>query len=218
MEYNVGNNNKRKFDNDEDNNEYEYVKVIKKPRFEIDDSLIYAIGKEIHFTGSINSNSIERVIKLITKIIYEHESKHKNEKKKLNITIVVDSGGGGISAILKFVDFIKMCKKKHSNVTFSSVGSGTIASAATIMCLVCDKRLVTSHCACMIHELSSGNSGKYTQLHSYQKHLFALHNTLLDLYMTVAKVSREEIEKLLNTETWCSAEEYKALGLVDEII
>jgi ATP-dependent protease ClpP protease subunit len=213
MEYNGGNNNKRKYIDDNNNDDYEYVNVVKKPKFEIDDSLIYAIGKEVHFTSSI-----KRVIKLITKIIFEHENKHKNEKKKLNITIVVDSNGGSCTSILKFVDFLKMCKKKHPNVIFISVATGQIASAATIMCVACDKRLMSKNAFSMVHELSSGNSGKYTQLQSYCLHLSTLHNTLLDIYMTVAKVSREEMEKLLNTETWYDAEGYKALGLVDEII
>jgi ATP-dependent protease ClpP protease subunit len=218
MEYNVGNNNKRKFDNDEDNNEYEYVKVIKKPKFEIDDSLVYAIGKEIHFTAGINNNSIERVIKLITKIIYEHESKHKNEKKKLNITIVIDSNGGSVLSILKYVDYIKLTKKKHPNVTYTSIINGLAASAGTIMAVCADKRLMTRNAFSMVHELSTGHSSSYTKFMSYSEHLKTMHNILLDIYMTVAKPSREEMEKILNTETWYDAEGYKSIGLIDEII
>lgn len=208
---------KRKCDN-EDNEDNEYVKVIKKPRFEIDDSLIYAIGKEIHFTGNINSSSIEKIIKLITKIIYEHESKHKNEKKKLDITIVIDSGGGSVVAILKYVDYIKLSKKKHPNVTYISIINGLAASAATIMAVCADKRLITRNAFTMVHELSTGHSNSYTKFMSYSEHLKTMHNILVDIYMTVSKKSREEMEKLLNTETWYDAEGYKAIGLVDEII
>lgn len=183
----------------------------------INDDLIYSIGKEIHFTAGVNQNTIEKIIKLMTKIIHDHEAKHKNDKKKMNITMVIDSPGGSVHSVLKFVDFIKMAKKKYPHITFTSIATGFVASAGTIMCVVADKRLITPHAHAMIHELSSGNTGKYTHMMSYTKHLTDLHNVLLDLYMKVSKVPRNEMEVLLNTESWYSAEEYKKLGLVDDI-
>lgn len=219
MEYNDELNKKRKFVNKYDEYDtYEFsAKPVKKQKLEIDNDLIYSIGKEVHFTAGITQHTIEKIIKIMTKIIHTHETKHKNEKKKLTITYIVDSPGGSVNAILKFVDFINLAKKKYPHISFTSIATGLIASAGTIMCVVADKRLMTKHAHAMIHELSSGNSGKYTQLLSYTKHLKDLHNVLVEIYMTVAKVSKEEIEKLLNTESWYSAEEYKEIGLIDGI-
>lgn len=215
MEYSMG--NKRKTDKYIYDNDDDLAAPAKKQKLTLTDELIYSIGKEVHFTAGITQNSIEKVIKIITKIIYEHEMKHKKEKKKLTITYIVDSPGGSVTSILKFVDFIKLVKMKYPHITFVSIATGCIASAGTIMCVVADKRLMTKHAHAMIHELSSGNSGKYTHLISYSKHLTTLHNALLDIYMEVAKVSRDEMEVLLYTESWYNAENYKALGLVDDI-
>ncbi len=219
MEYNIEGerNNKRKsYDNNDD---YEYIRVAKKSKFEIDNSLIYAIGKEVHFTGGINQDSIERVIKLFTKIIYEHEKKHPNLKKKLNIVYIIDSPGGSVTSILKFVDYVKMTKKKYPHITYTSVINGMAASAGTIMAVTADHRKMTKNAFAMIHELATnGGGGKYTHITSYGKHLTNMHNTLLDIYMTVAKNTRSEVEVLLKDESWYTAKEYLELGFVDEII
>ena len=81
-----------------------------------------------------------------------------------------------------------------------------------------DKRLITKSTHTMIHKLSAGNSGKYTHLVSYTKHLNNLHNILCDIYMEKCNLTRDELEKLLVSETWYTAEEYKAHRFVDEIV
>ena len=181
--------------------------------------MIYSIGKEIHFTAGVNGETIEKIINLITKIIHKHETKHKHEKnrKPLTITYIVDSPGGCCTSVLKFVDFIKLVKVKHPHIKFVSIATGLIASAGTIMCVVADLRLITKHAHAMIHELSAGRAGKYTQLMSYSRHLYNIHKVLLEIYMEVASVSREEMEKLLTVESWYDAEGYIKIGLVDGV-
>ena len=92
-----------------------------------------------------------------------------------------------------------------------------VASAGTIMCIVADKRLITKHATAMIHELSSGRSGKFTHLMSYSKHLTDVHNILLNIYLEGSPNTKEELERILNTETWYNAQEYLDSGFVDEI-
>lgn len=209
MDYLDGSNKKRKYNDDEF--------VEKKDKMVIGNDLTYSFGAEVHFSENVTKDSIERVIKLMTKIVYDHEKKYKGEKKKLVITYIVDSPGGSVHAILKFVDFINLVKLKHPHISFVSIATGMVASAGTIMCVVADKRMATTYSQMMIHELSSGNSGKYTQLMTYSKHLTTLHNILLDIYMKVSKVDRDVLEKLLGEETWCNAEDYLKLGLIDSI-
>jgi ATP-dependent protease ClpP protease subunit len=213
--------NKRKLDGNyynHDDNENE-DKPIKKQKMNINEEMIYAIGKEVHFTAGVNQMTIERVIKLMTKIIHEHETNTKTMGKKMTITYIVDSPGGSVDSILKFVDFIRLTKMKYPNISFTSIATGFVASAGTIMCVVADKRLATKYAHMMIHELSSGNSGKFTHLMSYSKHLDVIMNTLTDLYMEVKPtVTREEMEKLLYAESWYSADKYKELGLIHDIV
>jgi len=86
------------------------------------------------------------------------------------------------------------------------------------MALCAHKRCMTTHAYAMIHELSSGNSGKYTYLTSHMEYLNKLHEKLVKFYVDATGKSRIEIEGLMKNETWFGAEEYKEMGFVSEII
>lgn len=186
--------------------------------YEDDENLYcYTIGKEIHFSMNIDKTSIQTIIRQITKLVHEHISKNedKKEKETLNITYIVDSPGGSVTSILKFVDFINMIKKKYPTISFTSVITGLVASAGTIMAIVADKRLITKNAHAMIHELSSGNSGKYTELQSHLKFLNNLHEKLVNIYCEKTGKTRDAIEFLMRKETWFTAEEYAREGFAE---
>lgn len=66
--------------------------------------------------------------------------------------------------------------------------------------------------------MSSGDSGRYTQLVSYTKHLTDLHEKLINVYLKKCSCSREKLEDLLKNDTWLTAEEALELNLIDEIV
>lgn len=182
------------------------------------DNSVYAFENELHFTAGINKDTIQQAIRLITKMVTEHLDKKKNTTK-LTITYIVDSPGGSVSSVLKFVDFLNLIRSKYDFIEFVSIISGISASAGTIMAIVADKSYITKNADAMIHELSSGLGGKFTHMMSYSKHLDNLHNKLVDIYMKKVshKMKREEVENLLFKESWFSATQYYELGFVDGI-
>ncbi len=183
----------------------------------VDEKFVYTIGNEIHFTANINKISIQEIIKQMTSLIHDHKKKSDEEPEKLNIVYIVDSPGGSVTSILKFVDFINVAKKKYPFVEFTSIVTGLTASAGTIMAIVADKRYMTKNAHAMVHELSSGNQGKYTEFRSYVKFLDQLHDKLVTIYCDKTKKSKEEIELIMKNETWFSAEEYLKYGFIEEI-
>ncbi len=185
--------------------------------FFVDEKFVYTIGNEIHFTANINKISIQEIIKQMTNLIHEHKKKLDEDHDKLNIVYIVDSPGGSVTSILKFVDFINAAKKKYPFVEFTSIITGLTASAGTIMSIVADKRYMTKYAHAMVHELSAGNQGKYTELRSHCKFLDQLHDKLVSIYCDKTKKSREEIESIMKNETWFTAEEYLKYGFIDEI-
>lgn len=178
---------------------------------------VYTIGHEIHFTCGINKHTIQEIIRQITQIIHDHLKNSSHEPEKLNIVYIVDSPGGSVTSVLKFVDFLDMIRKKHTFITFTSIISGMAASAGTTMSIVADNRYMSKNAHAMIHELSSGASSKYTELLSYVKFLKKLHNRLVDIYCDKTGKDRDAIEKLLRNETWFSAKQYKKHGFITEI-
>ncbi len=201
-------------DYDEDNKKY---KVDNDRTNFVDEKFVYTIGNEIHFTAGINKISIQEIIRQMTKLIHDHKKKSDEESEKLNIIYTVDSPGGSVTSILKFVDFISLAKKKYPFVEFTSIITGLTASAGTIMAIVADKRYMTKNAHAMVHELSSGNQGKYTEFRSYCRFLDQLHEKLVNIYCDKTKKSREEVESIMRNETWFSADEYLKYGFVEEI-
>jgi len=218
MEYNTDN-KKRKYAEYEDGNNSSNNNDTKPKLFSDENKMIYAIDTEIHFTAPINKENIETIIKKITKIIKDNHKKYDGGDEKLTITYIVDSPGGCVMSILKFVDFLTIVRVKYPYVEFVSVATGLIASAGTIMSVVADKRLMTKNAYAMIHELSSSTGGQYTKMLSYSKHLTSVHNKLIDIYFQNCKkmVTVDELEQLLQNETWYTAGDYLKIGLIDEI-
>ena len=223
---------KRKYEEvNSDSDDDEKPKFFKNPYEE----KIYTIGSELHFTAHIDDDTIELAIKKISSIINKNKSKlvefsdnsqddldFDYETDKFTITYIVDSPGGSVTSILKFVDFIRMIKSKYKNIEFVSIVTGLVASAGTIMCIIADKRKMTKYAHAMIHELSGGTGGgvKYTHIKSHAKFVTDLHNALVDIYMTSLKKEdsyKKNLEKMLTDESWFNSQEYLKNGFVHEI-
>ncbi len=220
-------------------NNYEYPELSdsKKNRFydPLEDKIYCLQDNELHFTSDVDVDSIERLCKELGELIAKNESKlvkrnkNKNEDYKdvepFVITYIVDSHGGSVKDVLKFVDYIKLARKKYVNIKFVSVITGLAASAGTIMCAIADERKMTENASAMIHELSGGTGHcKYTQIQSHAKFTTDLHNKLISIYLyalnkeTNDKKEIEKIEYLLKQETWFTSNEYQKAGFISEIL
>jgi len=71
-------------------------------------------------------------------------------------TFIINNGGGALDSALMIVDAIK-----NTKATTVAHLSGTVASAATIIALSCDKLIVSKYLSFMVHNysLSYGGSG-----------------------------------------------------------
>lgn len=184
----------------------------------VENKMVYRMNNEIYFSTGVNQRSIQEVIYCMMEVINEHIKKHgEDTTEELNIIYIVDSPGGSVTAILRFVDFLDLMREKHKFLKFTSVITGLVASAGTIMAIVADKRFMTKNAHAMVHELSSGNSGKYTELVSYGGFLRKLHDKLADIYVKKTGKTKKKVEKIMSKETWFTAEEYLSYGFIDEI-
>jgi len=126
----------------------------------LEEKFIYNVGNEIHFTTEINKITIQILIrlmsKLINKIVNEPAYRANSVKQYYGkITYIVDSPGGSVTSVLKFVDFVNLMKNRYPKIQFISVISGLVASAGTIMAIIADKKQMTKNAHAMVHELST---------------------------------------------------------------
>ena len=199
---------KRKIDDKQKYKEEEFYKFA--------DILIYTIGNEVHYSTSVTKMSIEILIRQMSDIMEKFYKDH-DETEELTITYIIDSGGGSVHSCLKFIDFLRLSKQKYSGLKFVSVISGFAASAASVMACVADERYMTKYSCAMIHELSSGTSGRYTQMDAYAKNLTDLHNMLVDIYLGHCKLDKKDLEQKMKSDKWYTSSEYVEDGFVDKI-
>jgi len=192
----------------------------------IDGDELYRERNEIWFSTSVSSKSINKLIKFIHEAIHDEKlSAYRDSEEFFEIILHIDSYGGCVGAIFKFVDCVEQLKKKK--IRFRTIINGRACSAATLMAIVGDKKQMTKHSYSMIHELQCVAGGYHTHIQSYLKYISSLHNDIVSVYNRFRTksgeeeskpISVEQIEKWMIEETWFGAQEYLKLGFVDEII
>lgn len=123
--------------------------------------------------------------------------------KKLNIYI--NSGGGSLFAGMAIYNMIK----RHDSETTTYI-DGIAGSIASVIALASDKVIMPGNTTFFVHKpLIRGIGGNATDLRKYADHLDVLQNGLMAVYKEnmAEGISIEEIEELVNKESYLTAEE-----------
>jgi len=156
-----------------------------------------ALNKLLHSTGHKLAN-IQQVYKL-------------NEPPKVQLHI--NSYGGSVFAGFSSVDYIRNCP-----VPVRSVIDGCAASAATIMSVVAEERLMHEHAFMLIHQLSSGMWGKFEAMKDDMANNELLMKKIIGIYEDHTKIPKSKIKDILKRDLWWDAKTCLKYGLVDDII
>lgn len=131
------------------------------------------------------------------------------------LVLEINSIGGHVDAAAEIYAILE----KITNPTRAEIQS-MAASAASYFILACDRVEISLPAQMMIHCVSWGRGGnKHDHLWT-AKQLDTSDNSVLDVYCRKCgdKSTREELERLLNEETYLSARQCLEMGLVDAII
>ena len=130
-----------------------------------------------------------------------------------NITLNINSPGGSVFSGIAIYNMIKSHK---SHITANV--QGLAASIATVIAMGADKVVMPSNSMMMIHNAWTIAMGNANDLRKQADDLDKINSTVFNSY--VAKnpdIDHALLQKMLDEETWLSAEECKNLGLIDEI-
>lgn len=182
--------------------------------------------KEVFFTSTVTTESIDYLIDAIQKVISANETDsngyanmHNKEDKSepTRIYLHLDSTGGNLSATFKFIDYIdamKSCNRLYLVI----IGTGLLASAATIMACCANEFYITNHTEVLIHELSSCLWGKLSFMTSHYNACVKIHQNMINMYKRRnLTVSDEELTDILSKESIFNAEDYVNMGFADGI-
>tara|TARA_R110002012_G_scaffold170709_1_gene335230 strand:- start:1236 stop:1865 length:630 start_codon:yes stop_codon:yes gene_type:complete len=180
-----------------------------------DDSRVSAEHNKIYFYSGVTRQDNLALNKLL------HSTGHKlaniqqvyrlNEAPKVQLHI--NSYGGSVFAGFSSVDYIRNCP-----VPVVSVIDGCAASAATIMSVVAEERLMHEHAFMLIHQLSSGMWGKFEAMKDDMKNNELLMKKIIGIYEEHTKIPKVKIKDILKRDLWWDAKTCLKYGLVDDII
>ncbi len=173
---------------------------------DVEDSVVYIIG-EIEDFGLYDFMVRCRAI-----------IKNREEDDNSPINVIIDSVGGDVYEMFGMIDYIESLEK-NSNIKINTICRGKAMSAAA-MILACGtgKRLASKRSTIMIHEGSSMQAGKSSDLkaaHKYNSHLESMANSILGEKTNKDKKFWSEQSK---TDLYLSAKDALKLGVIDGII
>ena len=187
-------------------------KLVQKPKPE--EKHIAVHENKIYFYANVNRESVVELNKKVGEI----ESKSLTLANNLDINppsikILINSGGGSITAGISSMDTILRCK-----VPVHTYVDGFCASAATFMSVVGSYRFMSRHSYMLIHQLSTNFWGKYSEFEDEKQNLDLMMTTIKNVYKEYTKVPMRKIDEILKHDLLWDAENCKKYGLIDEII
>ena len=191
--------------------------------------MIYKLGcnSENFFLATFNRNAAEEMKQRLCQLIgindvncgtFHHlgikllkkYNDHNNHQEYIYLHI--NSFGGSVFSAFSVIDTIKNMK-----VPVVSIIEGAAASAATLISVMCDYRIIYKTSYMLIHQLSSGSWGKMNELEEEMENLKELMNSIKTIYKENTNIPRGEISEILKHDLWWNADICLAKGLVDEI-
>lgn len=185
-------------------------------RTELDDIVGYGINvvKRRIYLGvegdsdsfsDITSQSVELVIRVLHKLVDDDSTKP--------IELHISSPGGDSYAALRLYDEIQSCP---CQVKF--IGGGLIASAATLIMVGCDERILHPNSTVMVHDGSDGIEGTHTDVQVTVKESARLQDIYDNIYTINTRMPESFWKDVLQRDLYLTAEEAITLGLADKLV
>ena len=182
------------------------------------------IYKEIEFAVDIEDSIVYIVGEIEDYALYDFMLrcraiiKNRDNDDNSPINVIIDSVGGDVYEMFGIIDYIESLER-NSKIKINTICRGKAMSAAA-MILACGtgKRLASKRSTIMIHEGSSMQAGKTSDVKAAQKynaHLEDMANSILGDKTTKDKKFWSEQTK---TDLYLSAKDAQKLGVIDGII
>lgn len=202
------------------NNEINYTISDNENIFNMDTPMIRVKDNEIFFYGPV-THSTTRELKHILldvdaqlkqKNIDDDESTELVTNDYYKIHLHLQSMGGSLMDTWYIMDLLK--NLDHPVYTYID---GYAASAATLISVMGEKRFISPHSFMLIHQLSSGSSGTFSEMDDSMQNNIKFMETIRKIYLTRTLLKEKELNEILKKDLWLDAETCKKYGLIDEI-
>lgn len=129
------------------------------------------------------------------------------------VEVMINSGGGSVYDASE----IYTALRSHSGNVQTKV-VGLAASAASVIAMAGNTLSMSPTAKMMIHNASTIAFGDYRDMDKTSDLLQATNKAIASAYRSKSGMSEDELLKLMDEETWLTAEDAKNNGLIDEIM
>lgn len=138
----------------------------------------------------------------------------ESENPKKDIGIYINSPGGYVTAGLAIYDTMQ-----YIRCPISTLCIGQAASMGSLLLAAGDKgnRIALPNSRVMVHQPSGGYRGVATDIERHAEEILDLKRRLNEIYVKHTGQDYETIEKKLDRDTFMTAEDAKAFGIVDTV-
>lgn len=132
------------------------------------------------------------------------------------LVLEINSPGGSVVAGSEIYSVLRSAESVQSRAEIQSIA----ASAASYFALGCTEVWISPAAQMMIHLPSTSTDGDRTQHMRSIQMLDSTQEAILNVYeiKSTGKADRAELRRLMNAETWLTAQDALRLGLVDGIL
>ena len=139
----------------------------------------------------------------------------ESENPTKDISMYVNSPGGIVTSGLAIYDTMEYIRPDVSTVCMgqaASMGSLLLTAGAA------GKRFSLPNARIMTHQPSGGFQGQATDIEIHAKEILDLRRRLNGIYEKHSGKTIKQIEKIMDRDTFMTAEDAKNFGLIDEVV
>lgn len=156
----------------------------------------------IYINGQIGSTPEQTGVELIDII-----QQVKSQSGATSFRVHINSEGGVVDTGFDIFNYLKSLQ-----VPITTIGSGLVASIATVIFMAGDSRILTNGTEFMIHSPMGGIDGTADQIAEYAESVRDCENKLIKFYTNQTGLSSDALAPLLRNETWLTGEQAISLG------
>jgi ATP-dependent Clp protease protease subunit len=137
------------------------------------------------------------------------------ENPKKEISMYINSPGGVVTAGLAIYDTMQYIRPKVQTLCI-----GQAASAASLLLCAGNKgeRYCLPNSRVLVHQPSASYYGQASDIARHAQEVVKLKRRLNEIYAKHTGQTVEAVEKMLDRDTYLTAEEAKGFGLLDEVL
>ncbi len=163
------------------------------------------------FNGPVMKDSVDKCIERLS--VW---NRMDGEGEKSDITLVINSPGGGIIEGFALWDFLHELKESGHYLT--TIARGYAASMGGILLQAGDKRIMGTTASLLIHEAQFGAHGSFGEVEDEVEFVKKLQDRILDIFAARSVLTKTQIKNRWHRKNWWMLpSEALKFGFIDEI-